>query len=147
GSLGLSANRVFVRNANVLATAVDTGGDIAIVAPAQLSLVNGHVQTHSGSLGGSIFTSAIAVTLLHSDITAFSDNPLGGNLKIAAPALLLRQNSFLCASGRLQTTVPESDIAGSLVALPGGLTDAGAGLLPQCGLELGGQASSFIVTG
>jgi large exoprotein involved in heme utilization and adhesion len=99
--------------------------------------------------GGNIFTNPHLMVLDDSRIEANAQRGSGGNITIQASHLIRTPDSVIQASsaqsvsGTITITAPSTDVAGSLVVLPGTLFDVSSELSEACAARGGRPASSF----
>ena len=145
------------------------GGDVSLVAGKRLVASKSVVTAESGSNGGNIkLRAGELIQLTDSTITARAGTN-GGRVTIDPPVLALKNSTidaraggkpvvvqidtsgFLSSQSRILTNAgtlfPETDIAGSLLALHPDLIEGQATLEPRCGEKFDRLLSSFVVTG
>jgi filamentous hemagglutinin family protein len=133
-------------------TETANGGDL-VLAVGRLfdqhdSTVTTSVAGGTGS-GGNIIIDPPLMVLNNSRIEANAQRGAGGNITIRAGQLIRTPNSVIQASsaqsvsGTITVTAPNTDVAGSLVVLPGTLFDVSSELREACAARGGRPASSF----
>jgi len=143
GTLTVHGNDIAVENGLLLARSAGRGGNIRLFAGDRLLLQGSRqVTARAGGDGGAI-TIASPVTVLKSSTI---DGRAGGT-----PVIVRISGDLLSEDSLIRTNTPRSfptvDLAGSLVALPAAFPSAASPLPDVCGIKLGGQVSSFVVTG
>ena len=137
------------------ATSAD-GGNIEIMATDLLRLTNSRITTSVGTglgNGGNIVIDPVYVILENSQIIANAFGGNGGNIDITTNALLQSGDSIISASsalgiqGTIEIHAPESDLAGGLTPLPGGLVDPSQLLRESCSARAGRSGNSFVGVG
>ncbi len=126
------------------------GGNVSIVAPRLVDMLNGRITTSVQSgfgNGGNIFVDPNFIVLQGSRIEANAFGGDGGNIDLIADFLILSPDSVIRASsalgvdGIIRTTAPDNDISASLAVLPATYMDAAAKLPANCGAARAGQSS------
>jgi filamentous hemagglutinin family protein len=148
-----AADTLRLDNAAIEARTVSArGGDVTLAIGRLFDLHNSTVTTSvaggTGS-GGNIFTNPHLMVLDDSRIEANAQRGSGGNITIQASHLIRTPDSVIQASsaqsvsGTITITAPSTDVAGSLVVLPGTLFDVSSELSEACAARGGRPASSF----
>lgn len=126
------------------------GGNISIVAPRLVDMLDGRITTSVQSgfgNGGNIFVDPNFIVLQGSRIEANAFGGDGGNIDLIADFLILSPDSIIRASsalgvdGIIRTTAPDNDISASLAVLPVTYVDASSQLPANCGAARAGQSS------
>jgi len=158
GNISINAGRRFdIGNGSVTTSASQaTGGNIDIKATDLVRVVNGQISTSvlggTGN-GGNIFIDPNVVMLQNSQIVAKAVAGSGGNITITTPLFLVDQSSLVDASSQfgLNGTVTIQSPTSNLSGTVGQLTSKPAPLQlfahHRCAALVGGQQSTFIVTG
>src|SRR5688500_9757463 len=163
GNIALTARGLSLRDTEVRTDAGGDGGDISVsrgvprraadpsrAAHPPLALRGRQPFSHGGAHAGTP-PGGTAAAFRDSTINA-SGGINGGDVTIR-PDALFRTRTVITATGTLGVggavvvSPAETELAGSLVALPAALASESARLLPACGAQLGGAVSSFVVTG
>jgi hypothetical protein len=148
GGLFESANSVLVTSAEQAA-----GGDIRVAANDLVYLFDSGFSTDvfgGAGGGGNVVIDPEFTVLNRSQITARARFGDGGNITINTDHYFESGGSGLDASsdfgndGTIQTTVPDTDLSGTLAALPSSFLDASALLARGCGAQTA-RAGSFVV--
>jgi filamentous hemagglutinin family protein len=120
------------------------GGDIHIRAPLIVYLLDSQITAFAGQSGARITIDPRFVILNNSVI-----NGLAGNTP--QPVTIVAESLIVSTESAILTELPnfqvDLDIASSLTRLPTSLAGTQAKLAEQCGIRLGRELSSFIVTG
>ena len=129
-----------------------TGGNIRVNLGGFLSAVGGRITTNAGGGdGGNITIDPVAVVLQRASLDASSTSAGAGNMTIRSDGLLNEGSAIratgLTRGGEVRFTAPDTELAGTLAILPGGLAATGSQLVPQCVMLLGAFTSSFSTTG
>ncbi len=139
------------------ATVAD-GGNITLVIQRLLDMVNSTITTSVQSgvgAGGNIDIDPDFVILQNSSITANAFGGPGGNIRIVArknfisdPESSVTASSARNIDGTVEIDAPDTDVTGSLTALPENFLDAGALLQGRCdAARARGRANSLTVSG
>jgi hypothetical protein len=120
-----------------------TGGKIAIKAGQLIQVQDALVTGHAKGKGGEITLDPPVVLLDQSVINGLSGEE-SVKVRIATDNLFRSGSEILTNAPQ---SFPETDVSGSLAPLRVAAPSAAATLVPQCGLMLGGNISSFVVTG
>jgi large exoprotein involved in heme utilization and adhesion len=158
GPISITAvNTLRLDNAAIQAqTALAKGGDVTLAVGRLFDLHNSTVTTSvAGGTGngGNIFINPYLMVLDNSRIEANAQRGAGGNITIQAgqlirsPDSVIRASSELGLSGTISIAAPNTDVAGSLVVLPGTFFDASSQLRETCAARGGRPASSFTAGG
>jgi filamentous hemagglutinin family protein len=158
GSVQITADSFTLSgNSNVNSSAGESGGDITLHVGRLLYLNDSYIQAYAGivnlfnqasSRGGNIVIDPEFVVLDDSFISANDLAPGGTDGNIVNMAnFFFTNDSTLHATGTIQTTPPDLDLAASLVGLPADLTDANSRLRERCAESINHEFSSFIVVG
>ena len=139
GASSLSLSRSLIS-----AVAPGRGGNIRLSAKDLVYMLDSRLVTRTNN-GGSIDLNGDVIAVSASRLLAAAVPGGGGNIQIS-PDHFLRSNSAIEATGTIQAALPDTTVAGSLAVLPQALATP-IPLAPRCGLELGGNISSFIVSG
>lgn len=169
----VTARRVHVGRGGALAVAApntaDRAGDVVVTAARDLTLDRATVTAESGGTGGNIrLTAGDRISVVRSEVTAMAGGD-GGRITFDPPVVVLDRSTINGLSGGEPVIVtidtpnllmsqslirtntpqnfPQTDLSGAIAALRAAAADTGAQLAPQCGLRLGGDVSSFLVTG
>jgi filamentous hemagglutinin family protein len=170
----ISASSVFTNAGSITITAADflklingsslstsaggAGGDISLAVGQLLYLSNSSILAYAGvgstpsnpggGNGGNITIDPDFVVLDNSVISANDLSPIGhdGNINNAAD-YLFTTDSTLHATGTIDSTPPDLDLAASLLILPADLVHAERQLRESCARATNHEFSSFIVTG
>jgi hypothetical protein len=166
GNIFLAARGISLRRTEVRTAAGGDGGNITI-DPASGSSAPPRAAPHRPlALGGPARALAPqgvppggAAPPPSQTAAAFSDSTInangginGGDVTIR-PDALFRNHTVITAtgtagvSGTVAVSPAETELAGSLVALPAALAPENARLSPACGARLGGDVSTFVLTG
>jgi filamentous hemagglutinin family protein len=144
GTLSVTADRNLVVRHGTISAQGQTGGNIHLNAGRFIYLFHGVVTAQAAGNGLQILLDPPAVVLAG----ASTINGLSGGRPVVVQidgALLQSIDSrILTNSGRI---FPQVDLTGALIALQANLGDANSRLAPTCGANLGGDISSFVVTG
>jgi hypothetical protein len=137
-------------------TASARGGDVTVAVGRLFDLHNSTVTTSvaggTGS-GGNIFINPRLMVLDDSRIQANAQRGAGGNITIQAGQLIrsldsvIQASSELGLSGTISIAAPDTDVAGSLIVLPGTLFNVSSELREACAARGGRPASSFAAGG
>jgi hypothetical protein len=133
-----------------------SGGNIVVMGDGKLYLI-GSTMTASvaggAGSGGNIDINLPFLILNASQIKADALGGPGGNITIQADQLIRAPDSVIQASsaqsvpGTITITAPNTDVAGSLIVLPGTLFDVSSELREACATRGGRPASSFTAGG
>jgi filamentous hemagglutinin family protein len=156
GSIRIEAAKQIILHDSTVSTRAVTsdGGDITMVAPILIDLMNSEITTSVESGvggGGNIDIDPAAVVLQNSAIVANAFGGPGGNIRIVAGQFIIDQNSTVTASSKLgidglvEINAPDTNITGKLVPLPKDFLDASKLLRDRCGSR--GGTSSFSAKG
>ncbi|HYH43451.1 MAG TPA: hypothetical protein VD867_15870, partial [Burkholderiales bacterium] len=127
-----------------------------IIAIDLLRLTDSEITTSVGTglgNGGNITIDPVYVILDSSRIIANAFGGDGGNINIVTSALLQTGDSIISASselgvqGTIEISAPDSDLAGGLTPLPGGLFDSSLLLRESCSARAGRGGNSFVGVG
>jgi filamentous hemagglutinin family protein len=159
GSVQITAGNSFslLGNSSINTSAGDNGGDITLRVGQLLYLFDSNIEAYAGvvpqpnqvgAMGGNILIDPEFVVLDDSFISANDLAPGGqdGNILNAAD-FFFTNDSLLHATGTIDTTPPDLDLAESLVVLPASLVDAGKQLRERCATSVNHEFSSLIVVG
>lgn len=159
GSVDITANDSLTLSSgsSISTSAGDNGGDISLKVGQLLYLLDSDIQAYAGVAsthgqtiggnGGNIFIDPEFVVLDGSFISA---NALSGgqNGDITNFAgYFFTSDSLLHATGTIETTPPDLDLAASLVFLPANLVSAENQLRERCAQAVNHEFSTFIVVG
>lgn len=126
------------------------GGNITIIAPRLIHLVNSRITTSVESgvgSGGNIFIDPQFMVLQNSQIVANAFGGPGGNINIIAgqfisdPATVISASSTLGIDGTVNIEAPDSDLSADLAALPASFIDASRMMQAGCGAARAGLSS------
>ena len=126
------------------------GGNISIVAPRLIRLVDGQITTSVQSGvggGGNIFIDPQFVLLQNSQIIANAFGGPGGNIRIVAgqlisdPATIISASSTLGIDGSVNIDAPDTDVSASLAVLPASFLDAASLMRAGCSAARAGLSS------
>jgi large exoprotein involved in heme utilization and adhesion len=157
GSLTITtADTLRLDNATILTqTASDKGGNVTLKVGRLFDLHDSTVTTSvAGGIGsgGNIMIDPPLMVLDKSIIKANAIGGNGGKININAGQLIRTPDSKIEASskeglsGIINIAAPDTDVAGSLVALPGTFLDAASQLRETCASR-GGRPTSSIIAG
>jgi filamentous hemagglutinin family protein len=139
----IAASDLVVRHGEVSAVG-ETGGTIHLNAGRFIYLFHGEVTARATDNGLQLLLDPPAVVL---DGRSTIDGRAGGRaviVQIHGSLLQSLDSKILTNSGRV---FPQVDLTSALIALQANLGDANTRLAPTCGASLGGDVSSFVVTG
>jgi filamentous hemagglutinin family protein len=126
------------------------GGNISIVAPRLIRLVNGQITTsveNGNGGGGNIFIDPAFVLLQNSQVIANAFGGPGGNIRIIAgqliadPATTISASSALGIDGAVNIDAPDTDVSAGLAVLPVAYLDASSLLRAGCSAARAGLSS------
>lgn len=126
------------------------GGNIRILAPRLIHLVNSQITTSVESGiggGGNIFIDPDFVLLQNSQVIANAFGGPGGNIRIIAgqliadPATIISASSALGIDGAVNIDAPDTDVSAGLAILPAAYLDASSLLRAGCGAARAGLSS------
>lgn len=150
-AISISAQELVLEDSGTIdATAPSTapmegnGGNITIMAGKLLYLLDSDILTFAGDQGGNITIDPQFVILGNSLISAHGLTD--GNIFIDA-SYLFESSSTIEATGTVTLNTVPLDLAGSLIALPGQLTDEEKRLRESCARSVNHEFSSLIVVG
>lgn len=128
------------------------GGNISLVAPALIYLLNGTVTAQAAGDGGNLRIDPVFFILNESALISKSSTANGGNITILSDyffqsASLIDASAPFGLPGTVSVSAPEVDLSGALIGLPSSLLDAETQLRPACGVRLTENISSFSVLG
>ena len=145
------SDRVVLDGGEISTRAVTSdGGNIVILAPTLLDMLNSQITTSVESgvgTGGNINIDPLAVVLQNSKIIADAFGGSGGNISIVAGQFIIDVSSIVSASsalgldGRIEINAPDTNITGQLVPLPKNFLDASKLLSGRCEATRGGTSS------
>jgi len=159
GRVTLLAGRELLLTGGTIATSAATanGGSIAIEARDLVHLDGGVITaTVTGATGGDISIDPDVVILQNgSRIEAQAGTGAGGHIDITADNYFAFPGSVVSAtagnpdlSGTVEVNAPDTDIAGTLTALPASYLDAASLMRERCSARRSGErAGSFAVRG
>jgi large exoprotein involved in heme utilization and adhesion len=161
GSITVRSNSTFEMNNSSMTTdaSLASGGQIEIIAPEMVRLINGEVSTSvAGSdvdtAGGDITIDPQFVILQNSQIIARAFAGTGGNISITAGVFLADPNSVVDAtsqrgiSGEVNIQSPLQNVGGRLTPLSQQFSSAAALLAQRCAARVAdGKFSTFVVAG
>lgn len=134
------------------------GGNITLRVGQLLYMLDSSIEAYAGVVstpgqvvggnGGNILIDPEFVVLNHSLISANDLSPggLDGNITNTSN-YFFSSNSILHATGTIETTPPDLDLAGSLLVLPGNLVDVQNKLRESCARSINHEFSTLIVVG
>jgi filamentous hemagglutinin family protein len=143
---------------SVSTSAGKNGGDITLEIGQLFYLYNSNVQAFAGvssvpgqqvgGRGGNILIDPEFVVLGNSFISANDLSGLGedGNI-VNTATFFFSSDSLLHATGTIQTTAPDLELANSLLGLPANLIDVQNRLRESCAQSVNHEFSTFIVVG
>ena len=146
-TLGSRQSDMSVRHAKIDATAGQQA-NVTMAAPDIVRIDSSTIDaaaTNPGNTGGGRVKIDPEIVLLKNSIINASSNGATVPVVFGPDVPVLRSNTTILT--RQLVLSPTVDLAGGLTPLPSGLLSATAKLEPQCTLMVGGQFSSFIVTG
>lgn len=158
GNIAIVAGDTIVGRNSTMSTeaTLSDGGNITLVAPKMVRLVDSRISTSVGTgqgKGGNITIDPQFVVLDRSELRADAFGGPGGNITIIAD-VFLTQDSTLSASSALSTPgtidiqAGVTDISGNAARLPEGAPPVAALLRASCSTRLaGGSVSSLVVSG
>lgn len=149
---------VLERGSITTAATVADGGNITLRVGRLLDLLDSRITTSVQSgvgAGGNIDIDPDFVILQNSRITANAFGGPGGNIRIVAlenfiidPGSVVEASSARSLDGTVEIDAPDTDVSGSLAALPESFLDAGALLRSRCdAARARGRANSLSVSG
>jgi hypothetical protein len=150
-----SGRTILLNDASITTNAAQDGGTISLLAPYIIRLQDSSkVATDSGGANGGRITIDPLKFALNNSVIQANGNKLGGKVSINADKLTgVAIGTDVTATGGTPAlagsivAVPEQlDIVGSLVALQTNLAPQ-ITLVPQCGVGLGENQSTFTLTG
>lgn len=160
GSVQITASDSFtlLSGSSVSTSAGDNGGNITLKIGQLLYLLDSNIQAYAGVVvfpgqqaggnGGNITIDPEFVVLDDSLISANDLSGIGQNGNIVNTAnFFFTSDSILHATGTIETTPPDLDLAGSLAFLPGNLVSAETQLRERCDRAANHEFSTFIVVG
>lgn len=154
GDILVTAGRqITLENSRITSeTPFGDAGSIELRAPHLIRISDSAILTRAGNAGGNILIDPQFVVLGGSRIIADATQANAGNITIVASQFLnsgslISASSEFGLSGTIDITAPDLDISGSLVDLNAAVVSGAARLEPQCALQLGGEISSFVLTG
>jgi large exoprotein involved in heme utilization and adhesion len=131
------------------------GGNVGIRAGKLVLLRDASVSAAVGSgagAGGNVEIDPDVVGLVRSSVSANAFGGPGGNVRIAASALLVSPESAITASssfgvqGNVSVDAPDTDLSGALAALPAAFVDRESLLRSPCEARAAGTGS-FVARG
>ncbi len=144
GSLSIAAASNLVVRRGLITAQGETGGDIHLNAGRFIYLFHGTVTAFATDNGLRILLDPPAVVL---DGASTINGRSGGRpviVQIDGSLLESPDSPIQTNSGKV---FPQVDLTSALLALRPNLGDANTRLAPTCGVNLGGDISSFVVTG
>jgi filamentous hemagglutinin family protein len=139
-----SGGNIDLRNATIAAEATGAGGSVTFTAPASLiSVRDTTITARAGGDGGRILLSSRFLTLNRSVINGLS----GGtpvNVAIAADVFFASESQILTNAA---LNFPQTDVSGSLITLRVDALTRDAQLAADCGIRIGHDVSSFLISG
>jgi hypothetical protein len=130
-----------------------SGGNVKVAASGLVYLEDSAIETDVsgvGGGGGDVSIDPVHTVLQRSHITARAVTGAGGNISITTDYFFPSGDSFLDASsqlgidGTINTTPPDTDVIGSLAALPAEYLDASSQLERDCAARTA-RSGSFVV--
>lgn len=121
-----------------------TGGNIRVVAGDLFYVANASIVGRAGGDGGEITVDPRRVVLAGATVNALSRGR-DVRVRIVTDGLLRSADTVILTNAPID--LPDTDLAGSLVGLAAAPVVGGARLAAQCGVRLGGDVSSFLLTG
>jgi filamentous hemagglutinin family protein len=158
GSILIMASDLFTvsGDSSISASAGLNGGDITLLVDRLLYLNDSNIQAYAGAgfdppagtKGGNIRIDPQFVVLNNSLISANDLSPGGqdGNIVNSAD-FFFSSDSILHATGTIDTTAPDLNLAQSLAFLPSNLVSAENRLRERCSTSTNHEFSTFIVVG
>jgi len=154
-----AGNSIYIEN-SILTTAAGTlgsgrgaGGNIRLLAPTEIRLIDSALFAQAGYSGGNVFIDPQFYIVINSDVNAQADFQ-GGNYSVVVtqPAGWIQSaNSLINLSGQQSGAVLSNsspfDLGAELVDLDTNFLNASDWTLQPCNFRLGGAGSSFVVTG
>jgi filamentous hemagglutinin family protein len=166
GNISVTANHLNLEQGAITSSAAGAGGDIAIGPGSSLIIApGGHIAAASAGTersdnGGNVTIGRTALTFLpgvgKDAITASANQGNGGNIQIdssvflrppGTPANAIDSSSLGGIAGTITIDTPDVDLAGELVPLVSSLAAPGIALVPNCGMQVGPDQSSFTLEG
>jgi filamentous hemagglutinin family protein len=134
-------------HSSITASAGLTGGDINIMAPDLVYLLDSSITaTAQNGTGGNITIDPTFIIVQNSLISANATVGTDGNVVLISD-FLFTSDSEIFATGTINITAPELDLGAELITLPTSLLSAESQLQEQCAALLRGDFSSFISIG
>ena len=119
-------------------------GRIDVVVASRVYLLRSTMTAFASGSGGQIRIDPPAVVLSNSVINGIAQGSVPVFVEIEASALLRFRSQILTTTGE---TFPETDLSGAFAPVVAATVANGARLREICGVQTGGDVSSFIVTG
>ncbi len=142
GDLTVRGENVTLSRGQLIANSARQGGNIDVLVGNRLLLLGAMVSAKAGGNGGAINLAAPISVLQNSTINGLS----GGT-----PVTVRIHGDLIIDNSKILTDTPQVfptvDLTGSLVALPKVFPATSRPLPDVCGVRLGGELSSFVVTG
>ena len=160
GNISIHSGSTFVMTNSSMTTEASraSGGQIAIITPEMVRVINGRVSTSvagsaNDTAGGNITIDPQFVVLQGAQIVAKAFAGTGGAIDIIAtsafirdPASIVDASSTLGISGTINIQSPLQNIGGELAPLSDEFSSAAALLAQQCAARAaGGKFSTFVV--
>ena len=147
-----AGENILMRGGTMSAQALSSGGSLDLHASNTIDLLGAKLVTRAGGDGGDITIDPDQIVLQGSRIDARSTSAKGGNVTINPTALVQASTTITAtgkkgASGKVTLAPPDAELAGALAPLTTGLSRTNLQLAPVCAPSLGGNFSSFVVTG
>lgn len=155
----LAANSLTLSSGGSINTsAADNGGNVTLRVGRLLYLTDSNIEAYAGvssfpgqqvgGNGGNIVIDPEFVVLNNSLISANDLSGVGQNGNIVNLAnFFFTSDSLLHATGTIETTPPDLDLAAGLIVLPGILVDEQSKLRETCAQSVNHEFSTFIVVG
>jgi filamentous hemagglutinin family protein len=159
GSVQVTADSLTLSSGSVISTSAgDNGGDITLHVGQLLYLTDSNIQAYAGVVstpgqqaggtGGDIGIDPLFVVLDNSLISANELSGIGQDGNITNTAnYFFTSDSILHATGTIETTPPDLDLAGSLAFLPANLVSAENRLRESCAQSVNHEFSTLILVG
>jgi hypothetical protein len=128
------------------------GGNITVVAPSLIYLLDGTLTAQAVGDGGNLNIDPIFFILNRSGLISRSSSANGGNITILSDYFFVSGSTIDASApfglpGTVSVSAPEVDLSGSLVGLPSSLLGIETQLRPDCAVRETENFSSFVVLG
>jgi filamentous hemagglutinin family protein len=159
GNITVRSGSTFVMQNSAMTTEATqaSGGQITIITPEMVRVVNGRVSTSvagsaNDTAGGNIFIDPQFVVLQNSQVIAQANAGSGGAINVIAGVFIADPNTLVSASsqqgpqGTVNIQSPVQNVGGELAALSDEFSSAAALLAQQCAARAAdGKFSTFVV--